>query len=246
MTPKTLIACLITLIFSTAQVAAQVATKKFGSIFTLGDSLTDHGNLFKLIGMPKPPYWQGRFSNGPVWAEQLATALEVNASEFHGFAVGGATTTDVTNQQVKALLAANNNRLPADGLYLYWAGANDLLMLMSSQNGNPETTIMIAMGQTASALSSLLLAGAKTIVVVGLPDLSKTPRVVALKDRCDVADMDRILEQDEYAGDEVLDQGLGAEADRKTGDAGTGQQRADIDPELGERHHRRHQGDHHQ
>lgn len=38
-----------------------------------GDGLSDNGNTFYRYGFPvSPPYWQGRFSNGPVWSEYLA------------------------------------------------------------------------------------------------------------------------------------------------------------------------------
>ena len=48
-----------------------------------------------------------------------------------------------------------------------------------------------------------------------------------------------ILEQEEQAGDHVLDQGLGAEADRETDHAGAREQRPDVDAERGQRGHHR-------
>src|SRR5580698_7941700 len=60
----------------------------FSSVVVYGDSLSDNGNLYSLIGYPPPPYYNGRFSNGPVAAEQLATAL---GAPLFDFAVGGAT-----------------------------------------------------------------------------------------------------------------------------------------------------------
>ena len=48
----------------------------FPGMESIGDSLTDVGNAY--LGSagaypPSPPYWQGRFSNGPVWVEYFAT-----------------------------------------------------------------------------------------------------------------------------------------------------------------------------
>ena len=38
-----------------------------------GDEKSDNGNTYALYHIPvSPPYWHGRFSNGPVWAEYLA------------------------------------------------------------------------------------------------------------------------------------------------------------------------------
>src|SRR5262249_53485936 len=60
----------------------------------------------------------------------------------------------------------------------------------------------------------------------------------------DVADRDGVLGEDEDAGDDVLHQGLGAEADGEADDAGTGQKRRDIEAELRE-HDQRHHDDEH-
>jgi outer membrane lipase/esterase len=46
----------------------------FTSFWVFGDSLSDPGNLFAATGgsvPPDPPYYDGRVSNGPVWAEYL-------------------------------------------------------------------------------------------------------------------------------------------------------------------------------
>ena len=47
-----------------------------------------------------------------------------------------------------------------------------------------------------------------------------------------VADRESVLEQDEEAGDDVLDQRLRAKADGDAGDAGAGQQRRDVEADL--------------
>ena len=47
----------------------------FTSFWTIGDSLSDPGNLYAATGGAQPqspPYYEGRFSNGPVWAETVA------------------------------------------------------------------------------------------------------------------------------------------------------------------------------
>ena len=44
------------------------------TLVVFGDSLSDNGNLFDLTGFPQPPAWEGRASNGPVYAEQLAAS----------------------------------------------------------------------------------------------------------------------------------------------------------------------------
>ena len=51
------------------------------TLVVFGDSLSDNGNLFALTGFPLPPRWEGRSSNGPVYAEQLANFLHMNLDD---------------------------------------------------------------------------------------------------------------------------------------------------------------------
>jgi len=44
-------------------------------VIAYGDSLSDNGNIYKILGFPGPPYWEGRFSNGPVAVENMAAIL---------------------------------------------------------------------------------------------------------------------------------------------------------------------------
>ena len=67
---------------------AAAAAPSFSDVYFFGDSLSDTGNTNKLFAdIPPPfgpievpnmddgPYAGGRFSNGPVWTEYLATGL---------------------------------------------------------------------------------------------------------------------------------------------------------------------------
>ena len=57
------------------------ATARAGltQIVAFGDSLIDTGNVFAATGQPPAPYYDGRFSNGPVWVEYLAGRLGIAA-----------------------------------------------------------------------------------------------------------------------------------------------------------------------
>src|SRR5579872_6310142 len=61
--------------------ASPFAGPAFGSqitqIVAFGDSLSDTGNDLIAFGSPQPPYYQGRFSNGPNWIDDLAAKLGV-------------------------------------------------------------------------------------------------------------------------------------------------------------------------
>ncbi|KAI8800240.1 GDSL lipase/esterase [Cladochytrium replicatum] len=59
-----------------------------------GDSLTDNGNgIFKLSGgiFPPFPYYKGRFSDGPTWAEYFANS-SASIKDVYNYAHGSATT----------------------------------------------------------------------------------------------------------------------------------------------------------
>jgi len=79
-----------------ASFALQVAAK-ITKIVAFGDSLSDTGNAYKLTNgnngpaVPPPPYWNGRFSNGPVYIELIA---QKHSLTLDNHAIGGATTDD--------------------------------------------------------------------------------------------------------------------------------------------------------
>ena len=58
------------------------------------------------------------------------------------------------------------------------------------------------------------------------------PRAARVADVDDVTDAVLVLDQHEDAGEEVLHEALGAEAERHARDAGAGDERAEVDAEL--------------
>ena len=153
---------------------AQSAT--FDSVVAFGDSLSDKGNLYSLTGdtiPPSPPYYQGRFSNGPVWVEDVAKSLGIPLADY---ALGGANTdnTNIISPSLPGLqgeIAAYVNSNPIadpNALYTVWAGSNDLLF-DSSPNPSQTTANVI------SAVEALINIGAKNILVDNLPDLGALP-----------------------------------------------------------------------
>src|SRR5688572_20221274 len=73
----------------------------FSSVVVFGDSTVDTGNLNLATGgaVAGPPYFSGRFSNGPAWVEVLAERLGLEAPApcligGTNYAWGGAETGD--------------------------------------------------------------------------------------------------------------------------------------------------------
>jgi phospholipase/lecithinase/hemolysin len=152
----------------------------FTAVIAYGDSLSDNGNLFGATGYPPLPYWNGRFSNGPVTVEQMATSLN---SPLIDFAWGGATTGlgNVVDGGNQTTLGAFNlpgmlpevayslgsvSGIASTSLFVVWGGANDFF------SGGSVST---AVGDMLFIISELQGVGAKHILVPGLPDLGLTP-----------------------------------------------------------------------
>src|SRR5579863_2178064 len=62
-----------------ATTAASAATPKFTNLYVFGDSYCDVGNVSIATqgARPGPLYYEGRFSNGPLWVDHIASYLGV-------------------------------------------------------------------------------------------------------------------------------------------------------------------------
>lgn len=146
----------------------------FTNIVAFGDSLSDNGNLHTLTNgaIPGSNYFDGRFSNGPVWVEHLAAHL---GAELTDFAYGGASTGSLfpfppsLRTQIALWQAQGNS---AQGLFTVWAGANDYLRL-------GRTDAQGAVGNILTGLEALASSGVTRILLPNLPDLGLTPDLLS-------------------------------------------------------------------
>ena len=167
--------------FVLATMTSLASASSFPAVVVYGDSLSDNGNLYSAIGYPPSPYYQGRFSNGPVAVEQLAAMWGV---PLYDFAYGGATTgvgnfvdngTQTTPGMVglpgmQVELAASapllTPPLTSSALFVVWGGANDFF------SGGSVTTAVKDIDGIVAALQSDHV---QHILVAGLPDIGLTP-----------------------------------------------------------------------
>ncbi len=182
------------------------AAAPFSSIYVFGDSLSDTGNLFQTPdgrGFPFiGPYDAGRFSNGPLWVEYLASGLGLSgqASSYltggHNFAYAGAQTGGIPaapELPIPGVLAqltgiwgplTTGNPPPTLGaadpnaLYVVVAGGNDMRAARSAVGADSASLNLAAqgaIGNLATTLALLAASGAKNVLVSTLPDLGYTP-----------------------------------------------------------------------
>ncbi|HSP86429.1 MAG TPA: SGNH/GDSL hydrolase family protein, partial [Psychrobacter sp.] len=178
-------------------VAGMAHAELYSSVTFFGDSLTDGGYFSPITKDIYGLAESGQFTTNPdnTWAtsfaEQLGTTSVANTYDGsqtgNNYSIGGARageetvqvfptsptstiTVDVasTNSQVNNYLA--NNRVDPNGLYVVWAGANDL----SVGAGDAAVVSQI---ETVQALKNN---GAKYILVPNIPDLGLTPRAIDL------------------------------------------------------------------
>lgn len=163
-------------------------------IVAFGDSLSDNGNLFAFTSRAHkvlpfvpiipidPPYYKGRFSNGENWLDVLAKDTGMPLLDH---AYGGAWAEPVwesaqvvpfdINDQVALYIVENAfDRHKDRHLFVIWAGANDYLDGREDVDYATTNTIKNIQKQ----VERLIYHGAHQLMVLSLPDISKTPEVV--------------------------------------------------------------------
>ena len=147
------------------------ALPAFDGLIVFGDSLSDTGNA-------------GRFSDGPVWVEQLAVrlGLELTPSRTggHNHAVGGArleggSGPNSLRAQVHRFL---RTALPAGrALYIVYGGGNDVLTAVGRSDG--PAIVDSAVASLRDMLDDLGAKGAVDVLVPNLPDVGITPAITS-------------------------------------------------------------------
>src|SRR5215216_700097 len=167
----------------------------FDQIVVFGDSLSDNGNA-------------GRFSNGPVWVEQLGIrlGLSVAPSQIGGsnFAVGGARLDPSSGpSNLRAQMDLYLRRPGRSGriLHIVFGGGNDLLAAV--QVPGAERIVATAAASLKSIVTDLAAHGATDILVPNLPDVGMTPAIQALGERA-AAEARKLTDRFNKAVDESL------------------------------------------
>jgi outer membrane lipase/esterase len=172
---------------ASSAVAQTVTLPTGGRVITFGDSLSDNGNLFGLIGTPPPPYFGGRFSNGITWTEIISGGsqgqpfLTGNTTGNVNLAFGGARTDTavalppgIPDQVV--VYRALGGLFSRNDLVTVLGGANNIFQAPPA-TGVPGLVAAAtgAANDVGTTVNQIAGFGAGTILVGNLPNLGITP-----------------------------------------------------------------------
>lgn len=156
-------------------------------VVIFGDSLSDDGNLYRYLKIiPKsPPYYLGRFSNGPTWAEHIGNYYyQKSFASYSNYAYGGATAilhhprTDsfiapvILIEEITSYLSRTEHKDRSKTHFGLWIGANDYLYERMEDIDFLTTKVVQSMMRS---VSSILDQGGKRFFIMNLPDLSQIP-----------------------------------------------------------------------
>lgn len=185
--------------------AGPAAAGPFSADYVFGDSLSDRGNLAAFLGhhFPSPPFFHDSFTNGPTAVQVMAQRLGLNAdpslfvTKFapalgytpggSNYAVAGATagnsiptnnnpTQGVTGAnlgaQITAFLGLTGGTVPGSALVTVFIGGNDV---RTAAHQGSTAYITDGIAAELAGITKLLAAGAKTLLVVNVPDVGVIP-----------------------------------------------------------------------
>lgn len=191
-------------VFVTAFLSSAIAHAAFSKLAVLGDSLSDQGRFYEITDLPilggLPPgitYFDGRFSNGPVWVDYFQ-AENSNIPVFNR-SMGGALSGvygDIDNVSdpdfdnipifgnglkssaigLRNQVASVPNVQGLDVAFSILIGANDFLSSSSIGFSTAVDAVPSVLNNVQTALKELVRRGADHFVLFNLPDLGKTPQ----------------------------------------------------------------------
>jgi phospholipase/lecithinase/hemolysin len=171
---------------ATGVFSVSVFSNHYTELVAFGDSLSDIGNRFAATGgtdPASPPYDAGRWSDGPLWVEHLATGLGVPtlapsalggtdyASADAGTALAGYAHNGSPNigTQITTYLSTHPS-ISGNELFVIWGGTNDL-----GPRGAADPAKSVA--NQAAEITELAHAGARQFLVPNLMPLGEVPGI---------------------------------------------------------------------
>src|SRR5664279_1721257 len=142
----------------------------FTALYAFGDSLSDTG---RNPAGPAASYFNGRYSNGPLWVEYLSANLGLPYNAANNFAVSGSVTSDLLSQ-IAGLPASPN--LPS-ALFTIESGGNDFLDNAGLGTNDAAWGVEVSSAVTnfTNAVGVLYTNGAREILIANLSNIGQIP-----------------------------------------------------------------------
>ncbi|MDD3266430.1 MAG: SGNH/GDSL hydrolase family protein [Burkholderiales bacterium] len=159
------------------------SSNQIDKIISFGDSLTDSNNIYNASAwaMPNKKSWfQGRFTNGYTWAEYLSKEMKV---PIHNWAVAGS-----EGKTKYAILSGLNDQIKSWANYMHSAKNYDVkrtlftVLIGGNDFVNDDRSADDVANDVKTALTTLGKHGAKNVLLMNLPDITKAPIFHASKD----------------------------------------------------------------
>lgn len=170
-------------------------TPVYSRLIVFGDGLSDQGVFGRLTGNrypPSPPFFEGRWTNGPTWVEHLARKGGWPLAAADNHAQGGATTGRYNINEplrgalqlgpeapIRGVLAQieavtdSGRALDPKALYVVWAGGHDIGAYL--EFGQPDLKAQPPEDNIRAGLKLLQRGGARHVLLGTMPDMSATP-----------------------------------------------------------------------
>lgn len=177
------------------EVSRAATPPRYTALYSFGDAWSDAGNAWiaSKHAQPATPYSGGRYTNGAVWLQDLATQLTLAAptpslSGGTDFAIGGGQTgTTALHKnaagdlpgQFQSFATAVRGHAPSTALYTLSAGSDDLQLAVTGTAATQAAIAVQVATNVGSFISELAALGARRFLVLGVPDLGKLPGVIA-------------------------------------------------------------------
>ncbi len=172
------------------------SSERINKIIVFGDGLSDMGQWGRLTNFRYPPadagFFESRWTNGKVWVEHLADELNLTLTLNENFALGGATTGYYNiNEPLRQALQLDSTirlngmlgqvtdylstspKVDDKTLFVLWAGGHDIGSYLDY--GQPDLENYPPAENYKQAVSMLVNAGAKNIMIGTMPDMGYTP-----------------------------------------------------------------------
>lgn len=155
----------------------------FNRLVIFGDSLSDTGKMFRKSKeyLPaSPPYYKGRFSDGPIWVDYLQDHIGVPVINE---AEGGATVVDynelswnptydvINNINFEIIQFKRKHQFTSLDLVIIWGGANDYLTFEWHSKADANRLLEHLCKQASDIISN----GAGQLLFFNLPNLGVSP-----------------------------------------------------------------------